>query len=382
MSHKAQSAIKRQNSPLLPTPEMLNLFLLLNASNAMPVPRIADAMPADTPALQALHSNGLMAPMATAPIPLANALKKPTQTIESITEKDAFDVHYESAAGLVKGAPGPDPVAQHALGNYYANADDPTLHKMANSWYSKAGEKGHVPSKIALGQAFQFGKGTPVNIAKARQLYGEAAAAENSNGAVALAHLMEKGVDPKSRKAQIIREIYKAAAQDGHPFAQLRIQQMEAASATNALPALVPVKAANAKRTSVPTAEITHKDSLPIHSGFALRTTEIPFNRISADDITVDKISAKAPKFASTRPESFKMIVSDPSVFSLSGFESKRPSLSASSRSNSQDSILPAASTNPTKSKSNERLESFKMVVDDPAVFSLSGFEKPSNAAQ
>jgi uncharacterized caspase-like protein len=82
-----------------------------------------------------------------------------------------------SYAGAIKrwtpGAEKGDPAAQTNLASLYEKQNPPD-YASAVGWYRKAADQGYAPAEIALGEAYELGRGVPKDAAQALNLYRKA----------------------------------------------------------------------------------------------------------------------------------------------------------------------------------------------------------------
>ena len=59
-------------------------------------------------------------------------------------------------------------------------------HALAAEWWLRAAERGDAITQLRLGEAYEAGRGVPLDLERAREWYGRAAAAGNAQAREAL----------------------------------------------------------------------------------------------------------------------------------------------------------------------------------------------------
>ncbi len=134
----------------------------------------------------------------------------------------------EELAEKVRIANGGDMEAQYILGYAYEYGTDYALgvhtnYTIAERWYNKAAEAGHVPSMLALGRLYKKGGeiGFPRNVPAAVKWFGVAAKAGNPEGLYELGIIYELG-DAIKQSDEKALQVYNLAAAMGLLNAQVK----------------------------------------------------------------------------------------------------------------------------------------------------------------
>lgn len=112
----------------------------------------------------------------------------------------------------------------HRLGLLYAQGADgvPRNDARALELFEKAAAAGHLKAQINAGTLYFRGQGTPRDLVRARAWLEKAAASEDPYALYALGRAMDESYGPAPADFTRAADLYRRAAQAGHPLAALR----------------------------------------------------------------------------------------------------------------------------------------------------------------
>jgi TPR repeat protein len=125
-------------------------------------------------------------------------------------------LQQSSDAGSAEGA--------HRLGLLYAQGAEgiPRNDAQALELFERAAAAGHLKAQINAGTLYFRGQGTPRDLVRARGWLEKAAASEDPYAVYALARAMDESYGPAIADYTRAADLYRRAAQAGHPLAALR----------------------------------------------------------------------------------------------------------------------------------------------------------------
>ena len=137
--------------------------------------------------------------------------------LERGAQRDGLRLIQQSAdAGSAEGA--------HRLALVFAHGDGGTPRNEARAveLFERASEKGHRRAQLNLGTLYLRGQGVPRDLIQARAWLEKAAAGGDPYALYALGRAMSESMGPANADPVRAANLYRQAAEKGHPFAALR----------------------------------------------------------------------------------------------------------------------------------------------------------------
>ena len=137
--------------------------------------------------------------------------------LERGAQREGLRLIQQSAdAGSAEGA--------HRLALVFANGDGgtPRNEVRAVELFERAAEKGHKRAQLNLGTLYLRGQGVPRDLIQARAWLEKAAADGDPYALYALGRAMSESLGPANADQVRASDLYRRAAEKGHPFAALR----------------------------------------------------------------------------------------------------------------------------------------------------------------
>ncbi|MDP2329984.1 MAG: tetratricopeptide repeat protein [Reyranella sp.] len=133
-------------------------------------------------------------------------------------------LHRDGLRLIQQSADGGSAEGAHRLALVFAHGDGGTPRNEARAveLFERASEKGHRRAQLNLGTLYLRGQGVPRDLIQARAWLEKAAADGDPYALYALGRAMSESVEPANADPVRAANLYRQAAEKGHPFAALR----------------------------------------------------------------------------------------------------------------------------------------------------------------